>query len=195
MVVYFEISVSAAYWYNTVDDIETSSNNSQDGEYEVIQDGVQGNVLGGVEDVDGVVVANGADGADDADDMQDDLPRGEMQQLRRNIQLAKRTSLFVEVLYYLASPQQHRLYQESCIKAYGEKEIKRTNTGDLISRMRGIFGTLLNNIVLPIEIPPPKVDDEAVLRAIRLRLNNQKNAASEEPRVLPRKIRIAFETL
>ncbi|KAI8605432.1 hypothetical protein EDD21DRAFT_431589 [Dissophora ornata] len=63
-------------------------------------------------------------------------------------------------------------------------------------RMRAIFtAKILGQLVASYDLPDPDIDDAAVLRAVRLRLNNKSEDASEALMGLDRKMRLMFDNL
>ncbi|KAG0008126.1 hypothetical protein BGZ80_003827 [Entomortierella chlamydospora] len=62
--------------------------------------------------------------------------------------------------------------------------------------MRAIFNKkILTQLAVPPPLPDPGIDDAAVLKAVRLRINNKLEDASKELWGIDRKLRLMFENL
>ncbi|KAF8924617.1 hypothetical protein BGZ58_001615 [Dissophora ornata] len=99
-------------------------------------------------------------------------------------------------------------YQKTCVQALVEGRIKKSEIADIMAII-GIFApflptarmiksftrSMLELLVEGVTFPEPFLDDAAVLRAVRLWINNERDKASEALRGLDRKSRIMFETL
>ncbi|KAF9579810.1 hypothetical protein BGW38_003778, partial [Lunasporangiospora selenospora] len=99
-------------------------------------------------------------------------------------------------------------YQKSCVEALVEGKIKKSEIADIMA-ITGVFAPflptprmveaigrgILNELVLPMILPDPAIDDTAVLKAVRLWINNKQEEASEALRGLNRQTRNMFETL
>ncbi|KAG0252095.1 hypothetical protein BG011_007209 [Mortierella polycephala] len=97
-------------------------------------------------------------------------------------------------------------YQRVCVQALHEKIIKKSEIADVMAitgvfapfiptvRMTEVFGRrTLEKLLEPVRFPDPMIDDAAVVKAVRLCINNDKDKSSEALRGLDRKIRIMFE--
>ncbi|KAF9412951.1 hypothetical protein BGZ76_005108, partial [Entomortierella beljakovae] len=101
-----------------------------------------------------------------------------------------------------------QLYQKDCVQALKDNELRITDIADAMAiigvfapflptqRMRAIFNKkILSHLVVSPPLPDPGIDDAAVLRAVRLYLNNKPDDASKELLTIDRKMRIMFEYL
>ncbi|KAG0238186.1 hypothetical protein BGX31_003359 [Mortierella sp. GBA43] len=100
-----------------------------------------------------------------------------------------------------------QVYQHECINALDGKSLKRSEIADVMAligvfapfiptpRMRSVFGRMLDDLLTPTKFPEPDIDDLAVMKAVRQRLNGERDLASEAIRPLDRKKRLMFETL
>ncbi|KAF9275926.1 hypothetical protein BGZ88_002052, partial [Linnemannia elongata] len=85
-------------------------------------------------------------------------------------------------------------YQKKCVQALVEKKIKKSDIADII--MIETFKTnMLEELVEGTTFPEPLIDDAAVLRAVRLWINNERDEASEALRGLDRQLRNMLEQL
>ncbi|KAG0219255.1 hypothetical protein BGX33_003801 [Mortierella sp. NVP41] len=99
-------------------------------------------------------------------------------------------------------------YQKVCVQALVDKKIKKSEIADVMA-ITGVFAPFLpthrmiesfkrktlEQLVERSTFPEPQVDDAAILRAVRLWINGEKDEACETLRALDRKLRIMFETL
>ncbi|KAF9178170.1 hypothetical protein BGZ51_008041 [Haplosporangium sp. Z 767] len=89
-----------------------------------------------------------------------------------------------------------QMYQKSCAKALADKVLKKSEIADVMaivgvfapflptSRMIETFGrNTLDKLLSPVTFPEPNIDDAAVLKAVRLRINNQRDEACEALRL------------
>ncbi|KAI1290661.1 hypothetical protein EDD11_009087 [Mortierella claussenii] len=98
-------------------------------------------------------------------------------------------------------------YQRECINALNQKMLKRSDVADVMAligvfapfiptpRMTSVFGRILDSLLTSVKFPAPNIDDLAIMKAVRLRLNGERDEACETIRSLDRKKRIMFETL
>ncbi|KAF9172712.1 hypothetical protein BGX21_004886 [Mortierella sp. AD011] len=85
-------------------------------------------------------------------------------------------------------------YQKSCIQALEEKTLQKTEIADAI--MRAVFKQkILEKLVKPTALPELDIDDAAVTKAVRLRINNRFEDSCETLRSLDRKMRLMFENM
>ncbi|KAF9345367.1 hypothetical protein BGX26_003225, partial [Mortierella sp. AD094] len=85
-------------------------------------------------------------------------------------------------------------YQKECIRALHDGELRKADIADLM--MRAVFKErVLSELVTLTALPGPDVDDAAVLKAVRLRLNGKREEASESLRNIDRRIRLMFDNL
>ncbi|KAG9061598.1 hypothetical protein KI688_007177 [Linnemannia hyalina] len=98
-------------------------------------------------------------------------------------------------------------YQRECINALNQKLLKRGDVADVMAligvfapfiptpRMTSVFGRMLDHLLTSVKFPAPHIDDLAIMKAVRQRLNGERDEACETIRSLDRKKRIMFETL
>jgi hypothetical protein len=98
-------------------------------------------------------------------------------------------------------------YQRECINALNQKMLKRGDVADVMAligvfapfiptpRMTSVFGRMLDHLLTSVKFPAPHIDDLAIMKAVRQRLNGERDEACETIRSLDRKKRIMFETL
>ncbi|KAF9273030.1 hypothetical protein BGZ88_004150 [Linnemannia elongata] len=98
-------------------------------------------------------------------------------------------------------------YQRECINALNQKMLKRGDVADVMAligvfapfiptpRMTSVFGRMLDHLLPSVKFAAPLIDDLAIMKAIRQRLNGERDEACETIRSLDRKKRIMFETL
>ncbi|KAG0353460.1 hypothetical protein BGX24_007271, partial [Mortierella sp. AD032] len=102
----------------------------------------------------------------------------------------------------------HSVCDKACVLGFISKEVRKSEIADFMAitgvfapflptaRMTEHFGrNMLEQLVQSIAFPEPTVDDAAVLKAVRLRINGENDQACEALRTLDRKLRIMFETL
>ncbi|KAF8925504.1 hypothetical protein BGZ58_000743 [Dissophora ornata] len=95
-----------------------------------------------------------------------------------------------------------------CVQALRDNNLRKADIADAMTiigvfapflqtdRMRAIFtAKILGQLVASYDLPDPDIDDAAVLRAVRLRLNNKSEDASEALMGLDRKMRLMFDNL
>ncbi|KAF9198106.1 hypothetical protein BGZ49_001182 [Haplosporangium sp. Z 27] len=99
-------------------------------------------------------------------------------------------------------------YQKICVEALVTKNIKKSEIADVMA-ITGIFApflptarmiksfkiSMLEQLVEGTTFPDLLIDDAAVLTAVRLWINNERDEASEALRGLDRQLRNMFETL
>ncbi|KAI8595627.1 hypothetical protein EDD21DRAFT_390711 [Dissophora ornata] len=101
-----------------------------------------------------------------------------------------------------------QLYQKNCVQALQDDELCITDIADAMAiigvfapflqtqRMRATFNKkILTQLAVPLPLPDPGIDDAAVLKAVRLRINNKFEDASKELWGIDRKLRLMFENL
>ncbi|KAF9192774.1 hypothetical protein BGZ51_004942 [Haplosporangium sp. Z 767] len=99
-------------------------------------------------------------------------------------------------------------YQRDCVQALQNNKLRKTDIADAMAilgvfapflqtdRMRAVFKTrTLSQLVVSSALPDPDVDDAAVLKAVRLRINNKREDASDALRSMDRKLRLMFDNL
>ncbi|KAF9583040.1 hypothetical protein BGW38_010370 [Lunasporangiospora selenospora] len=103
---------------------------------------------------------------------------------------------------------QFQHYQKECLQALQDRLLKKSEIADVMAilgvfapflpseRMRECFGlSVLRDLAQSPELPEPNIDDSAVIRAVRLRINLKREEASETLRPLERTARMLFENL
>ncbi|KAF9404234.1 hypothetical protein BGZ94_004280 [Podila epigama] len=146
-----------------------------------------------------VVPENGSNDAErreagSADVIQDDLlNREEMSSLLGNIVKAQHpvgSRKKTPELLVFSKITKGIVFKRYTITSFA-KRILRT-----LYRMRAIFKTkVLSQLVPSFDLPDPDIDDAAVLKAVRLRIKNKREDASEPLRGLDRKLRLMFDNL
>ncbi|KAG0361451.1 hypothetical protein BGZ54_009097 [Gamsiella multidivaricata] len=99
-------------------------------------------------------------------------------------------------------------YQRECVQALHNDRLHNADIADAMAiigvfapflqtqRMRAVFSRkILSQLVASSALPDPDVDDAAVLKAIRLRINNRREDASQALGCMDRKLRIMFDNL
>ncbi|KAF9089140.1 hypothetical protein BGX27_002550, partial [Mortierella sp. AM989] len=85
-------------------------------------------------------------------------------------------------------------YQKICAQALEDKTLRKAEIADAI--MRAVFKQkILDELVKPVALPELEIDDGAIAKAVRLRINNMPEDACETLRSLNRKTRLMFEGL
>ncbi|KAG0221256.1 hypothetical protein BGW41_007027 [Actinomortierella wolfii] len=85
-------------------------------------------------------------------------------------------------------------YQRDCVQALRDNKLRKADIADAI--MRAIFKTkVLSQLVTSFDLPDPDIDDAAVLKAVRLRMNNKCEDASEALNGMNRRLRLMFDNL
>ncbi|KAG0335280.1 hypothetical protein BG004_000060 [Podila humilis] len=101
-----------------------------------------------------------------------------------------------------------QLYQNDCVQALQDDDLCISDIADAMAiigvfapflqtqRMRAIFNKkILTLLVSPSLLPDPGINDAAVLKAVRQRINNKLEDASKELWGIDRKFRLLFENL
>ncbi|KAI8596404.1 hypothetical protein EDD21DRAFT_4623 [Dissophora ornata] len=100
-----------------------------------------------------------------------------------------------------------KIYQGDCIDALESGELRKMEIADAMAligvfaphipapRMLRVFGSALDDVVAPVRLPMPDINDSAIMAAVRHCINGDPDDASEALRPLDRKLRIMIESL
>ncbi|KAG0260427.1 hypothetical protein BG011_001898 [Mortierella polycephala] len=85
-------------------------------------------------------------------------------------------------------------YQRECVQDLQENGLRKADIADVIMR-RTFEPRILGQLVKSPDLPDPGIDDAAIVKAVRLRMNNKHKEASEAIGKVERTIRLLFDNL